>query len=197
MAPFFLPMIRIQTGSLKGMTFPFRPGTQTRPTTNKVREAVASIFRDDWQDAFVVDLFSGTGGYGLEALSNGSSRIIWVEKSKVLNRELEQTLRSIDRIPKKIDLRFVTGDVLSFMENWEESSADILTIDPPYGYIRKTELLSRLRSSAIVGANTRFILEFHHKDLYTAELLATYDLELIKMYTYGESRVALIRRRFA
>lgn len=179
------------------MAFPFRPGTQTRPTTNKVREAVASIFRDDWQGAFVVDLFSGTGGYGLEALSNGSNRIIWVEKNKNFTRELEQTLRAIDRIPKQIDLRFVTGDVLSFLENWQEGPADILTIDPPYGYIRKRELLSRLHSSAIVGANTRFILEFHHKDFYTADLLATYDLELIKMYAYGESRVALIKRRFA
>lgn len=190
-------MIRVQTGSLKGMGFPFRPGKDTRPSTNKVREAVANIFRDDWRGAFVADLFSGTGGYGLEALSNGSTKIIWVEKNKILNRQLEHALKDSGRIPEGADLRFVTGDVLSFLEGWKTEPADILTIDPPYGYPKKTDLLSRLRSSAIVGANTRFILEFHHKDFYTADVLASYDFELIKMYAYGESRVALIKRRSA
>ncbi|MHB8423087.1 MAG: RsmD family RNA methyltransferase [Leptospirales bacterium] len=187
-------MLRILTGSLKGIPIPYHPQPGLRPTTQKVREAVSNILKNDWHDASVADLFSGTGAYGLEAFSNGATRILWVERDKKLFQAFRKFLK--ERFPDRdSSFQILQEDALSLLKRWDGDPVDILILDPPYHWPRKEELLSHLNLSAIVGSSTLIVLEFHHKDPYHAELVQEKGLELLKMYAYGESRVVLLKRQ--
>ena len=189
-------MIRIQTGTLKGIGIPYKPREGLRPTTQKVRESVANILKTDWSGAYVADLFAGTGAYGLEAISNGAAKIIWVEKSAPLVRDLEIFLE--ERFPgRHPDFSVRKGDVLKFLESYSREPANIVLLDPPYGYTRMRELLSGLLHSAIVGPDTIVVFEHHHKDDLMSEAVGREEFRLLKMYAYGESHVALLRRNRA
>lgn len=187
-------MLRIQTGSLKGIPIPYHPQPGLRPTTQKVREAVSNILRNDWPDSSVADLFSGTGAYGLEALSNGARQVLWVEHDRKLVQSFRRFLK--DRFAEReSSFQVLQEDTCSFLKRWTGDPVDILILDPPYHWPFREELLSSLSLSGIVGASTLLVLEFHHKDPYHAELVQQRGFELLKTYTYGESRVALLRRR--
>ena len=189
-------MIRIQTGSLKGIGIPYKPRKGLRPTTQKVRESVANILKTDWSGAFVADLFAGTGAFGLEALSNGARKLLWVEKDEFLIQGLEKFLE--ERFPeRRSDFTLRKGDVLKFLETYEEGPADIVILDPPYGYSKTRQLLSGLWHSVIVGPDTVIVFEHHHKDDLKAESVEKEEFRLLKMYAYGESHVALLRRNRA
>ena len=189
-------MLRIQTGSLKGISIPYSSQPGLRPTTQKVREAVSNILKNDWNDSSVADLFSGTGAYGLEALSNGASQVVWVERDKKLVQAFKKFLK--DRFPKREDsFQVFQEDALLFLSRWSGDPVDILILDPPYKFPLRKELLSHLNLSDIVGPGTLIILEFHHKDPYNADLLQQKGFELLKIYAYGESRLALLRRHIA
>ena len=195
---FFLSfsMIRIQTGSLKGTGIPYKPREGLRPTTQKVRESVVNILKPDWAGAYVADLFAGTGAYGLEALSNGAEKIVWVEKSAPLVRHLEVFLE--ERFPeRRQDFSVRKGDVLKFLESYSGEQANIVLLDPPYGYARTRQLLSGLLQSAIVGPDTIVVFEHYHKDNLVSDAAGREEFRLLKMYAYGESHVALLRRNRA
>ena len=189
-------MIRIQTGALKGIGIPYQPRKGLRPTTQKVRESVANILKTDWAGAFVADLFAGTGAYGLEALSNGAGKLLWVEKDETLVRGLERFLaeRFGERFP---DFSVRKGDVLKFLESYRDGAADIVILDPPYRFPHLRQLLSGLWQSVIVGPDTIVVFEHHHKDDFATEAAGREECRLLKMYAYGESHVALLRRNRA
>ncbi len=186
-------MLRIQSGSLKGTPIPYNPQPGLRPTTQKVREAVSNILRNDWSNSSVADLFSGTGAYGLEALSNGARQVLWVERDRKLVQPFQHFLKERFK-DRGASLQVFQEDALSFLGRWTGDPVDILILDPPYHWALREELLSHLNLSVIVGTGTLLVLEFHHKDPYHADSFRLNGFELLKMYAYGESRVALLRR---
>ncbi|MCA9420995.1 MAG: RsmD family RNA methyltransferase, partial [Nitrospira sp.] len=84
--------IRIVAGQFKGRTIPTLPGRTTRPTSQRAREALFSILGGRIQDATVADLFAGTGAVGLEALSRGASRVLFVEENALAGNNIQRML---------------------------------------------------------------------------------------------------------
>ena len=74
--------MRIITGKAKGIVLKTLSGDATRPTTDRVKEAVFSMLQFDIEDRSILDLFAGSGQMGLEALSRGASKAVFVDKSK-------------------------------------------------------------------------------------------------------------------
>jgi 16S rRNA (guanine966-N2)-methyltransferase len=74
--------MRVISGSAKGRPLKGVPGTGTRPITDRVKEALFNILADDVIDAHVLDLFAGTGGVGIEALSRGAARAVFVDAER-------------------------------------------------------------------------------------------------------------------
>ena len=122
-------------------------GHDTRPTTDRVREAVFNALGSAGvlDGALVADLFAGSGAIGLEALSRGAARCTFVERDRSALAALEENVEALGVADR---CRIVRGDALALAGSID---ADIVIADPPYGYERWEELLRRVRSHLVVA----------------------------------------------
>lgn len=186
-------MIRIQSGILKGMSLPFVPDPKTRPTTQKVREALLNSLGDAVSMGSFADLFAGSGAVGIEAASRGAREVLLVEKDRKVALPLEQFLTT-DRRIQKAGIRLIREDVLSFLEKYEGDPFDIVFLDPPYEYPDWEKLLRCLASSGIVQKKGSIIvLEYFHRDDPSGVVREIFPDHQTKVTSYGESRILFAR----
>jgi 16S rRNA (guanine(966)-N(2))-methyltransferase RsmD len=138
--------MRIISGTAKGHKILCPKGKGTRPTSDRVREAVFSILGDRVVDARVLDLYSGTGAMGLEALSRGASEAVFVERDL---KALKYLAANIEACRLRDRSRVVAKAVLPFLQAADlESGFDIVFADPPYAGNEGTLTLSALSKRA-------------------------------------------------
>jgi 16S rRNA (guanine966-N2)-methyltransferase len=139
--------MRVVAGELRGRKFDAPPGTDTRPTTDKVREAVFNALGslDVVRDAVVVDLFAGSGGMGIEALSRGAAEVVFVERDRNASRVLHANLRALDLTSRS---RVQHGDALAVARGLR---ADLVIADPPYDFDQWPDLLEAVDAPVLVA----------------------------------------------
>lgn len=125
--------VRIITGRFKGRKLHAPKTDDTRPMLGRVKENVFNILGPEVEDARVLDLFSGSGALGLEALSRGAASVRFVEQSKEARRALRKNCEMLDLgAPEVVH---APGDAL-VAEAWREPGAgrwvDVAFLDPPY-----------------------------------------------------------------
>ena len=120
--------MRVITGKARGVVLKTPDGMKTRPTSDRVKEALFSIIQFDIPNAKVLDLFAGTGQLGIEALSRDAKYAVFVD-------ELDQACKLISDNLKKTKLenyaRVIRSDYEIFLKNCKEKF-DIIFLDPPY-----------------------------------------------------------------
>ena len=120
--------MRVISGTAKGRILKPVPGEGTRPITDRVKESLFNILGADVRDARFLDLFAGTGGVGIEALSRGAKEAVFVEQG----RAALATIRANLAITKLADhARVVRADVFSFLAGTPEAPFDYIYIAPP------------------------------------------------------------------
>ena len=120
--------MRVISGRARGVVLKTPDDMQTRPTIDRVKEALFSIIQFDLPGAVVLDLFGGTGQLGIEALSRGAKRAVFVDnapKSCALIRE------NLHRSGFSQDASVVRSDYVTFLRNCTEKF-NIILLDPPY-----------------------------------------------------------------
>jgi 16S rRNA (guanine966-N2)-methyltransferase len=121
--------MRVIAGTHRGRTLKAPPGESTRPTSDRVREALFSILGDRVRDARVLDLFAGSGALGLEALSRGASAATFVDddpKAIAAVKANLETLKAVAEVRRGDALRFLTG------ASRTGAQYDLVFLDPPY-----------------------------------------------------------------
>lgn len=121
--------MRVISGTARGLRLVSPPGLDTRPTLDRVKEALFSMLAPRLRGAAVLDLFAGSGALGIEALSRGSESAVFVDSSKDAEAAVKKNLEN-SRLGGKA--RFVTGDALKFLGSCKDSF-DVIFMDPPYG----------------------------------------------------------------
>lgn len=125
-------MTRIIAGTAGGRTLRTPPGSGTRPTSDRVREAVFSALdaRDAVRGARVLDLFAGSGALGLEAASRGAASVVLVESDRRAADVIATNARDLG-LP---GVRVVRGTVSAHLANdpGPDDAADLVFVDPPY-----------------------------------------------------------------
>ncbi len=120
--------MRVITGKARGVVLKTPEGMKTRPTSDRVKEALFSIIQFDVPNAKVLDLFAGTGQLGIEALSRDAKYAVFID-------ELDQACKLISDNLKKTKLenyaRVIRSDYEIFLKNCKEKF-DIIFLDPPY-----------------------------------------------------------------
>jgi 16S rRNA (guanine966-N2)-methyltransferase len=132
--------MRVVSGDLRGRRIDAPPGTSTRPTTDKVREATFNALGslDLVLDARVADLYAGSGALGIEALSRGAEHCTFVERDRTALAVLRGNLHELGLIDRST---VVPGDALV---RAAEIDADLVFADPPYDTGADVELWSSL-----------------------------------------------------
>lgn len=122
--------MRVIAGAAKGHRLESPRGQGTRPTPDRVREALFSSLQRRLPRAVVADLYAGSGALGIEALSRGAARATFVERSRAaqgaIERNLEHTGLGMDAVIVRRDVRAALRDGL------EGAPFDIVLLDPPY-----------------------------------------------------------------
>jgi 16S rRNA (guanine966-N2)-methyltransferase len=121
--------MRIIAGRWRGHTIAAPAGERTRPTTDRVREAWMSALQHDIPDARVLDLFSGSGALGLEALSRGAGHITFIELAAAPLKALQANVAKL-RAEDEVDI--VKADALKYVGALDPYAFDIALADPPY-----------------------------------------------------------------
>lgn len=172
--------MRIITGSARGRKLKTLDGLDVRPTTDKVKEAIYSSIQFDIEDAIVLDLFSGSGQMGIEALSRGASMCFFVDKSRA---SIDCTKDNIDTCGFTKQSRIFNIDSVDFARSTTQKF-DIVIIDPPYSKGLIEQVLPLLENKLNIGA--KVICE-HEKGLILNESFG--ELHLKKRYSYGKTEV--------
>lgn len=120
--------LRVIAGLAKGRRLKAVPGTGTRPITDRVKESLFNILADDLVDARVLDLFAGTGGVGIEALSRGAAYAEFVDSSRVAAGVILDNLRhtELERLG-----RVIRSDVFIHLRNRPRQGFDFVHVAPP------------------------------------------------------------------
>ncbi len=120
--------MRVITGSAKGRRLFSPADTSVRPTSDKVKEALFNIIQFDIEGRYVLDLFAGSGQLGIEAISRGASRCVFVDNSKASSSLVEQ---NVDKVGFADYATILTVDAKKYIRNTAERF-DLIFIDPPY-----------------------------------------------------------------
>ena len=123
--------MRVITGKARGVQLKTPDGMQTRPTADRVKEALFSIINFDIPGADVLDLFGGTGQLGIEALSRGAKSAVFVDQSEQACKLIRENLK---RTKLEQDAKVVRMDYLDYLKRCREKF-DIIFLDPPYAEV--------------------------------------------------------------
>ena len=180
--------MRVITGKAKGHRLKFPKGTGTRPVTDMVRSAIFSMLEnmtEDWSR--VLDLFSGSGALGIEALSRGAGWADFVESEPkccdIIKENLEKTKLSSQA-------RVYCCNVfkaLSFLNK----EYNIILMDPPYANPSTGEFITKLAESSLAGDKTTVVIT-HSARIPLNQTYAT--LKLTKEHRHGDSCISFYRK---
>ena len=123
--------MRVITGKARGVQLKTPEGMTTRPTTDRVKEALFSIIQFEIPGARVLDLFGGTGQLGIEALSRGAKSAVFVDAGEPACRLIRENLK---RTKLEADARVVRSDYLTYLKSCRETF-QIILLDPPYAEV--------------------------------------------------------------
>lgn len=146
--------MRVVAGELRGRRIEGPRGDATRPTTDKVREAVfnALASMDVLDGARVIDLFAGSGALGIEALSRGAIHCIFVERDR---EALDSVKKNITALGLSDRSEVLSRDAMGALEMCRD--VDLVLADPPYGFSQWSALLRNCRASVVVLESDREI----------------------------------------
>ena len=133
-------------------------GRTTRPTSDRVREAIFNILGANVREAVVLDLFAGTGALGLEALSRGAQRAVFVDHQRAAVSVINKNVVACKLVPQTQIFRWPLQKNLNVLKS-AGLHFDLIFMDPPYsqGFIQP--VLSHLRQGCFVAANGMLIVE--------------------------------------
>ena len=149
-------MIRVISGSARSLRLRTPEGEHTRPTQDRIRETIFNILQDDVPGCVFLDLFSGSGAIGIEALSRGASRAYFVENNKEALSCIRENLSHTHLAEKATVL---AGDVCPQLYSVKEKAVDIVYIDPPYEAGTEERVFDALLNQDYINEDTLIVLE--------------------------------------
>ena len=149
--------IRITGGYLKGKNIPFDFKNSLRPTSSKLREVLFNWIQFEIKGMECLDLFAGTGALGIEALSRGAKKTIFIELNKKNYQTLKIAIKKLDLNEKSMVL-FKYG--LSWIKKSDLSNLDLILIDPPFNSDIETSVLDSLANNKTLMRSCKIYLEF-------------------------------------
>lgn len=148
--------MRVIAGTARSLPLKAPEGFDTRPTTDRIKETLFNMLQWDVQGAVFIDLFSGSGAIGIEALSRGARKAYFVETAPRALDCIQQNLTFTKLQNRAIVIK---QDACSALAGIREEAVDIVFMDPPYGHGHEKAVLTALRSQSYVTEDTLIVVE--------------------------------------
>jgi len=180
--------LRVISGRLKGKKLFALKGLSLRPTSDRVREAIFDILQKFPPGERVLDLFAGTGALGIEALSRGAKRAVFVEGSASSCAVL---LRNIESCQLSSQAEVLAREVQAGLKALESRKEvfDLVFLDPPYGKGLALQALRDLSRGSLLAPDALIVAEHSPQE----DLAFIPDLERIDRRKYGGTEVSIFR----
>lgn len=179
--------MRVITGKARGVNLKTPDGLTTRPTADRVKEALFSVINFDIPNARVLDLFGGTGQLGIEALSRGARSAVFVDAGEPACKLIKENLR---RTKLEAQASVVRADYMDYLRRCRDKF-DIIFLDPPYAEVFLENSLKKISEIDILQSDGIIVCERS----IDKPLLGEYrGLSRSKDYKYGKTIVTLYRK---
>ena len=182
--------MRVIAGKARRLSLKTVPGMETRPTTDRIKETLFNILQPEMAGCRFLDLFSGSGAIGIEALSRGAEQAVFVEKNPRACACIRENL-SFTKLAENGKL--LNMDVLQALRSLEGGEAfDCIFMDPPYEHDLEKTVLEYLAGSTLADENTLIIVE---ADLSTDfSYVEDYGLEVVRSKEYKTNKHVFIQK---
>lgn len=181
--------MRIITGSARGVVLATLAGENTRPTSERAKEAVFSMLQFEIEGRRVLDLFAGSGQMALEALSRGASFAVLVDKSKEAVGVIEKNAVKTKMSEK---CRVICGDSLDYLRK-QKDRFDIVWLDPPYDSGLLKPSLELLLEGDFLKPSTTLVCESREEDIFEGAEELRERFIVLRKAKYGIAHVTLLK----
>ena len=183
--------MRVIAGKAKRLPLKTIEGLDTRPTTDRIKETLFNMLQDEIPGCRFLDLFSGSGGIGIEALSRGAKEAVFVENNKKAGNCIMENLRFT-----KLDAsaKVLLTDVFRAIEklSLDKLPFDIIFMDPPYDQLLEKKVLEALSHTSLVDEHTLLVVEASINTDF--DYLADYGYEVLKRKEYKTNAHMYLQR---
>ncbi|MBN1326842.1 MAG: 16S rRNA (guanine(966)-N(2))-methyltransferase RsmD [Candidatus Cloacimonetes bacterium] len=175
--------MRIITGKFKKANLFSVPGKETRPTTDSLKEIIFSLLFS-CEDQDVLDLFAGSGSLGLEALSRGARKVVFVDQSE---KSVKTIYQNIQKLNCSLETEVKKKRVSAFLKNCDEKF-DLIFLDPPYENNLINPTLDMIIDGNLLNHGGRIVIEHSLRE----NLNENWRDKLVKERNNGSSRVSIL-----
>ncbi len=184
-------MMRIVTGKAKGKRLATLEGEATRPTGERVKEAIFSSIQFEIEGRRVLDLFAGSGQMGLEALSRGASKATFIDAEGAAMAIIKE---NATRTGFFADSHFLISDYRSYLRKTKgKEPFDLIFIDPPYAMHCVADALARILEAGTAAPNCLIVCESGDADIFANDPALKNRFEVLKEARYSISYVTILR----
>ena len=179
--------MRIIGGNFKGKKLFLPKDKNTRPLKDIVKESIFNLIQHskkinlEIENSLVLDLFSGTGSFGIECISRGSKRVIFYEN---YNKAIEILQKNLDSLKNINNYKIYKSDFFSSNVSFD-SGFDLIFIDPPFQETKINEIIEKILENKILNKNGILIIHRHKKD----NIEITKKLKILENRNYGISKI--------
>lgn len=180
--------MRVIAGTARSLQLKTLDGLDTRPTTDRIKETLFNMLAPYLYDCIFLDLFAGSGGIGIEALSRGAMEAVFVEKNTKAMACIKDNLRHTHLESKALT---ISSDVMTALYRLEgEKQFDYIFMDPPYNQNLEKKVLAYLSDSALLSDQGVIIVEASKET--TFDYLEDMGFHLIKEKMYKTNKHVFI-----
>lgn len=171
--------MRIIGGKNRSRLIKMVPSEDTRETSDKVRQAVFNTIDDAVYDAYVVDLFAGSGAYGLEALSRGAKFCTFNDAKPLAIKTIRENVSSLKEESKVKIFQKDYSEAIKKLEQ-EQVKIDIVFLDPPYKLDIYEEVMNKL--NPLLNDNGLIVAEMNKERVINLEIIPGYEFDKERIY---------------
>lgn len=183
--------MRVIAGKARSIPLRTPKGWQTRPTSDRIKETLFNMLQPDIPGCIFLDLFSGSGGIGIEALSRGANKCVFVENEREAINCIRENLEKTKMLK---DGQIMARDAMSALRLLDgKMTFDCIFMDPPYEKELEKKVLNYLIKSPLIKASTLIVVEASNDTNF--DYLLEIGYTMVKQKEYKTNQHLFIRKR--
>lgn len=183
--------MRVIAGTARSLQLKTIDSMDTRPTTDRIKETLFNMIQFQVPGIDFLDIFAGSGSIGIEALSRGSKRAVFIENNMKAAKVIEENLEHTGFTDRSLVLSSECLSALTRL-NDKDYHFNIVFMDPPYNKGLERKAMQLIRTMKYIDENTTFIIEADIQDDFVDEI-ESYGYELIREKTYKTNKHVFFR----